>query len=128
MTLRAVPGFGVRVESPDLSSRSRNNDPEGWVWERINVLFTCDEVTDTCRNVLENFIGNRTSDTPVAIIRSALNDTLATFVVGSGNGALLSAKVIDVKSLGNQYKASISITPAEALEAILISVTAERSI
>lgn len=128
MCLRAVPGFGVRVESPDLSTRSRDNDPQGWVYERVNVLFTCDEVRDAYRTTLENFIGNRTSDTPTALVSAALDDVSATFLVGTGNGALLNAEVLSVTSLGNQYKAKVKITPAEALEAIILEVEAERSI
>lgn len=126
--LQALPGFGVTMISPDLSTRSRVNDPKGWVYERVNVLFTCDEVRDTVQSVLENFIGNRTSDVSEALIRSAINDTLATFLVSSGNGALLAAQVLDVKILGNQAKASVSIKPAEALEAIVLNVLADRSL
>jgi hypothetical protein len=128
VVLRSVPGFGVRMESPDLSTRSRTNDPQGWVWERVNVLFTCDEVLDACRNVLENYTGERTSDVPTAVVKSSLNDTLSTFKVGTGNGSLLAYKVVSVTSSGNAYAAKVSITPTEALEAITLDVTAERSI
>jgi hypothetical protein len=124
VVMRAVSGFGVRMESPDLTSRSRSNDPQGWVWERENVLFTCDEIVATMRNVLENFIGSRTSDIPTAVVKTALESIISTYV---GAGALISGKVNNVKSLGNQYSASVSITPTEALEAIVLDVTAERS-
>jgi hypothetical protein len=128
MVFRAVDGFGVRLESPDLSSRSRTNDPEAWVYERVNVLFTCDEVRDSYRTTLENFIGNRTSDVPEALLRSALDDVSNVYLVGVGNGALLAAEVLDVQDLGNQFKVRVKITPAEAVEAIILEVTAERSI
>lgn len=121
--LRPVAGFGVRMESPDLSSRSRQNDPTAWVYERINVLFTCDEVTQTVRSTLENFIGNRTSDTPTAVVKTAIEQVLSSFI---SNGSLLSAQVLSVKSLGNIYTAEVKVTPTEALEAILLTVTAER--
>lgn len=124
MVLRSVTGFGVRMESPDLTTRSRDNDPQAWVWERENVLFTCDEVTDTCRRVLENFIGNRTSDTPAGIVKSALESVLLSFIQA---GALLSASVTLVKSLGNQYVAELTVTPTEALEAITLNVLAVRA-
>ena len=125
VVLRAVTGFGIRMESPDLTSRSRDNDPQAWVYERENVLFTCDEVMDTMRRVLENFIGNRTSDTSEAVIKSALEAVIRTFV---GAGALLQGSVTKVKSLGNQYVAEVRVTPVEALEAITLNVIAERSV
>lgn len=125
--LRQVPGFGVRMESPDLTTRSRVSDPQGWFWERMNVIMTADEVLEACEQTLDNFIGNRTSDTPLAVVRSALNDVLKQFTVGSGNGALLKAEVIDVKSLGNGYKASIKFSVAEALEFIIVDALAERA-
>jgi hypothetical protein len=124
MVFRAVSGFGIRLESPDLSTRSRNNDPEGWVWERVNVLFTCDEVRQTIRNVLDNFIGNRTSDTPTAVVKTAIENVIASYI---SSGALLSGSVTKIQSLGNQYIADVKITPAEAIEAIVLTVTAERS-
>lgn len=123
MVMRSVTGFGVRMESPDLTSRSRDNDPQGWVYERENVLFTCDEVVDTMRRVLENFIGNRTTDTPIAVVQSALSDIIRSFVQ---TGALISGNVTKTQNLGNQYKAEVKITPAEALEAITLDVIAER--
>lgn len=128
VVLRSVPGFGVRMESPDLSTRSRFNDAQGWVWERVNVLFTCDEVLDACRNTLESYIGERTSDVPTAVVKVALSDVLSTFKVGTGNGSLLDFKVISVTSSGNTYAAKVKITPVEALEAITLDVIAERSL
>jgi len=128
VVFRAVSGFGVRMESPDLSTRSRVNDPEGWVWERVNVLFTTDEVRQTVRSVLENFIGNRQVDTPLAVVRSAAEDALDVFLPDTGNGALESAEVLKLVDIGNAYKAQVRIKPTEALEAIILDVVAERAI
>lgn len=125
MVMRAVTGFGVRMESPDLSTRSRDNDPQAWVYERENVLFTCDEVVDTLRRVLENYIGSRTVDTSEAVVKSALEGVIASFV---GAGALIRGSVTKVKKLGNQYKAEVKLTPTEALEAIVLEVVAERDV
>ena len=128
VVLQALPGFGVTMVSPDLSSRSRTNDPKAWVYERISVLFVCDEVRDTVQSVLENFIGNRTSDVSEALLRSAVSDTLDTFTPASGNGAILAYKVLDVKINGNVAKIKLSVKPAEALEAIILDVTADRNL
>lgn len=125
VVMRPVSGFGIRMESPDLSTRSRINDPQGWVYERVNVLFTCDEVRQTIRSVLDNFIGNRTSDTPLAVIKTSISNTILSFING---GALLGGEVLKMESLGNVYKAQVKILPVEALEAIVLDVEAERSV
>lgn len=125
LVFRAVPGFGVRMESPDLSTRSRVNDPEGWLYERVNVYFVTDEVRDTMRTTLENFIGNRTSDVSTAVVKTAMQDVINSFIASK---ALLSGEVTSVVSLGNQYKAQVIIRPTEALEAIVLDVVAERVI
>lgn len=124
LVFRAVQGFGVRLESPDLTSRSRENDPEGWVWERANVLFTLDEVVSTARNVLENFIGNRQADTSLAVVKEALNKVLSPFI---SSGSLVNAIVDKVVKEGVGYRASIRVLPAEALEFIGLDVLAERA-
>lgn len=124
LCFRAVSGSGVRLESPDLTTRSRNNDPEGWVWERANVLFTCDEVRQTVRSAMENFIGNRQSDTPLAVVRTAAQDALSVFI---GNGSLLNGSVLKIIRQGVGYKANIQITPTEALEFIGLEVEATRA-
>jgi hypothetical protein len=116
---------GVQVLSPDLSTRSRNNDPQGWVWERLNVLFCCDQVRATLRSNLDNFIGSRTSDITPYQVQKVATDTLSSF---TRQGILLAAAVVSCKSLGNQYTMEVTITPPEALEAIVISVTAQRSV
>lgn len=124
MVFKAVLGFGVRVESPDLSTRSRENDPEGWVWERVNVLFTLDEVRDTVRSVLDNFIGARQTDVNTAIVSEAINSTCTPFVA---SGSLVGFKVNSVVKEGTGYRANLSLLPPEALEYIGIDVVAERS-
>ena len=123
-TFRSVPGFGVRMESPDLSTRSRDNDPQGWVWERISVLYTCDEVREAVRSVLENFIGNRQTDTSPAVVGEAINTILKVFIT---NGSLSAASVDRVVNLGNGYRATVSVFPTEALEFMEIDVTARRA-
>lgn len=126
LTLRAVQGFGVRVESPDLSTRSRENDPKAWVFERVNVQFTIDEVLDTVERTLENFIGERQSDVPVAVVRQAIENVLRTFRVGTGNGSLLAASVTQVRKVGTTYEAELELQPVEAIEAIKVTALATR--
>jgi hypothetical protein len=128
VVLASVPGFGVTMLSPDLSSRSRVNDPKGYYYERISVELTADEVRDTVQLVLENLIGSRTSDISEALVRSIINDTLASFVVGSGNGALLGARVDSVVLSGNGGKAKYSIKPAEAFEYMVLEATVTRDL
>ena len=118
-------GAGVQLLSPDLSTRSRDNDPQAWVWERVNVLFVADEVRQTLRSVLENFIGRRTTDVTTSDVAKSVNDTLQSFVT---NGALSSFSVNDIKSLGNAYDCKVAIRPTEALEFIIVEVTAERNV
>lgn len=128
LTFKAVTGFGVRVESPDLSTRSRELDPEAWVYERVSVLFVADEVRQTIRSVLENFIGQRQSDVPTAVVFTAIQNALSVFNVGTGNGSLIASKVNSVRREGTTYLASVSIQPVEALEAILVDVSADRNL
>ena len=124
LVFRAVNGFGVRMESPDCSTRSRENDPEGWVWERVNVLFTLDEVRQTVRSVLDNFIGARQTDVNTALVSEAVNSTCNPFVA---NGSLIAYKVNSITKEGTGYRANLSLLPPEALEFIGIDVVAERS-
>jgi hypothetical protein len=126
VVLRAVSGFGVRMESPDLSTRSRVNDPQGWVWERVNVLFVCDEVVDTVRSIMENYIGERQTDTPLAVVQTSINDSMDVFRPGSGNGAIEFGRVLKVEKIGTGYKAKIQIKPVEAIEAMILDVEAVR--
>lgn len=125
LVFRSVRGVGVRLESPDLTTRSRTLDPEGWVWERASVLFVTDEVRDTLQAILDNRIGSRTTNVSPALVQTDIESGLSAFV---SSGALISFKVLSVVSLGNQYKAKVQITPAESLEAITIDVEAVRSI
>jgi hypothetical protein len=125
LVVKNVAGFGVRMESPDLTTRSRDNDPKGWVYERASVLFTCDQVKDSCRTVLENYIGSRTSDVSASVIKSALDNTLRSFVSA---GALLSYAIDSVTSTGNGYNAKISIYATEAIEFVTLDVLAKRSV
>ena len=122
---RAVIGFGVRMESPDLSTRSRENDPEGWVWERVNVLFCLDEVRTTCDTTLDNYIGSRQSDVSVAVVQEAVNSALRPFV---SSGALITFKVNSVVKEGTGYRVNLSVMPTECLEFIGMEILAERSV
>lgn len=128
LVFNAVQGFGVRVESPDLTTRSRENDPQAWVYERASVYFVTDEVRQTVRSVLENFIGNRVTDAPLAVVKQAITDAIGTFLPGTGNGALISGSVLDLKKVGNVYLAKLRIFPVEALEAIGVDVEAARDV
>lgn len=124
LCFKAEEGAGIRLESPDLTTRSRENDPEGWVWERANVLFTCDEVRQTLRSALDPFIGTRQTDTPKSVIKTAANDAIGVFIAG---GSLITGEVTDVKREGTGYRAEVKITPTEALEFIALDVLAERA-
>jgi len=124
VSLRPVSGFGIRMESPDASTRSRDNDPKAWVYERVSVLFVCDEVLDACRTTLDNYIGNRTTDVSAAQLQNALSKTLDTFVAA---GALKSYSVDAIRLIGNGYEADVNVLPAEAIEFITLNVTASRT-
>jgi hypothetical protein len=125
LVVKNVAGFGVRMESPDLTTRSRDNDSKSWVFERVNVEFTCDSVKASCRTVLENYIGSRTSDVSASVIKSALDGTLRSFVT---SGALLGYEINSVVSNGNGYTAKIAILPSECVEFIQLDVLAKRSV
>lgn len=122
-TLRPVTGFGVRMESPDLSTRSRQNDPKGWVFERVNVQFTLDEVLKTARTTLENFIGRRTTDVTTSVIGKSLTDILSLFVAG---GSLKAFSIDSIRLDGNTYKVTLSVFPTEAVEFVTLDVLARR--
>ena len=125
MVFRAVTGFGIRLESPDLSTRSRENDPEGWVWERVNVLFTLDEVRATVDGVLDNYIGNRQSDTSTAVITEAINKAFRPFIAA---GSLQAAIVDSVVKEGVGYRAKVRVMPTECVEFIGLEILAERAV
>jgi hypothetical protein len=125
VVLRPVTGFGIRMESPDLSTRSRENDPKGWVFERMNVQFVLDEVLKTARTTLENYIGSRTTDVSPSVVRKSLEDALRPFVSA---GSLRRFSIDKVILSGNQYRASVSVFPVEAVEAIVLDVYADREV
>ena len=125
IVLRSVTGFGVRMESPDLSTRSRQNDPKGWYYERVNVQFVVDEVVKTLRSTLDNFIGERTTDVSPSVVSKSVQDILASFVA---QGALRQFSVDSIILDGNTYKVTISVFPVEAVEFITVDVLARRSV
>ena len=125
MTFRSVPGFGVRMESPDLSTRSRVNDPQGWYWERVNVSFVMMEVRQTLRSTLDNFIGARTSDVSVGVVQTALINVLNSYVK---IGALKRFSIDQLTNLGNGYQLKASVFPTEALEFIEVDLTVQRDL
>lgn len=128
LTFREVPGFGVRLESPDSTTRSRDNDPQAWVWERASVINTLDEYMDTVSSVLDSYIGSRTSDVSISVIKKAIADATSVFLPGTGDGSLEAAQITDVVQVGVKYKASCRVKPTEAVEAIELDVYSTRTI
>lgn len=124
IVLKSVTGFGVRMESPDLSTRSRQNDPKGWYFERVNVQFVVDETVKTLRNTLDNFIGSRTTDVSPSVVSKSVQDVLSSFIA---QGALRQFSVDSIVLDGNTYKVTISVFPVEAVEFITVDVLARRS-
>lgn len=124
IVLKSVTGFGVRMESPDLSTRSRQNDPKGWYFERVNVQFVVDETVKTLRNTLDNFIGSRTTDVSPSVVSKSVQDVLASFVA---QGALRQFSIDSIVLDGNTYKVTISVFPVEAVEFITVDVLARRA-
>ena len=126
LTFGTVEGQGLRLVSPDLSTRSRINDPKAWVYERTNVMFTMAEVMQTERITVENYIGERTSDVSGADIASVVEDVLRSFVT---NGALIAYdRNILVTSQGNGYSVKYRCKPAEALEFVSLEQIFTREI
>lgn len=126
LVFKEVPGFGVRMESPDLSTRSRINDPQAWVWERSYVLFTCDEVRETVESVLDPYIGD--FEQPVSVIRTAISDTVRTGFMEGAQPSVTAFKIISLERVGVGYKAKVAIKPAECTEYFDIVVEASRNI
>lgn len=121
-----VEGGGLRLISPDLSTRSRINDGKSWLYERNSVSFVFIEVLQTLRSTLENFIGSRTSDVTPADIANVVTNVLIGFV---GQGALIAYDPqILVTNLGNGYQVKARAKPTEALEFIDLEVAATRTI
>jgi len=120
-----VPGQGLRLISPDLSTLSLVNSGQSWARERINVQYALDQYYDTVKSVLENYIGERTSDVSPAVIQTSIDNVAAAFVQ---QGILLSFKPSKVTSIGNGYNALTLVIPAEAVEFIGVTVEATRSV
>lgn len=125
LVVKSVQGAGIRMESPDTTTRSSENDPKAWTYERASVLFVSDQVVSTCRTVLDNYIGRRGTSVSAAVVQNALARTLSSFVK---NGALLDFKITKVDSLGNGYIAKVAIFPVEAVEFIQLDVVAQRAV
>lgn len=126
LTMGVVEGAGLRLVSPDLSTRSRVNDPKAWVYERNNVSFIFIEMIQTLRSVLENYIGERTSDVSASEVASTVVNVLASFVT---SGAIIAYNRSPlVTNLGNGYAVQVQVKPAEALEFISLDVTATRNL
>jgi len=126
LTMGVVEGAGLRLVSPDLSTRSRINDPKAWVYERNNVSFIFIEMIQTLRSVLENYIGERTSDVSTSEVASTVVNVLASFVTSGAIVAYNRSPL--VTNLGNGYAVQVQVRPAEALEFISLDVTATRNL
>jgi len=126
LTMGVVEGAGLRLVSPDLSTRSRVNDPKAWVYERNNVSFIFIEVIQTLRSVLENYIGERTTDVTTAEVASTVVNVLSSFVTSGAIVAFNRSPL--VTNLGNGYAVQVQVRPAEALEFISLDVTATRNL
>jgi hypothetical protein len=126
LTMGVVEGAGLRLVSPDLSTRSRINDPKAWVYERNNVSFIFIEVIQTLRSVLENYVGERTTDVTTSEVASTVVNVLSSFVT-SGAIVAFSRNPL-VTDLGNGYAVQVQVRPAEALEFISLDVTATRNL
>lgn len=121
---KAARGQGIRLESPDSTTRSRDNDPQGWVWERASVLFACDEVRQTLRESLENLIGRNTVEVTEQDVRRTAEAVLKGFV---SQGVLIKFAINKVTNLGNGYTLQVDIFPPEAVEFIGVDVMAKRA-
>lgn len=117
---------GIVQLSPDLSSVSRINDPKAFFYERQNVAFIHHELMQTVRSVLNNYIGDRTSDVDTATVRAAIESTISdTFVSG---GSVRQYKVESVEDLGNGYNVKLVYVPVETLEFIGLEVSVTREL
>lgn len=126
LVMGTVEGAGLRLISPDLSTRSRINSPTAWFYERNNVSFIFIELMQTMRSVLENYIGERTSDVSPSDIANVCENVMLGFV---RNGSLIAYdRNIRVVSLGNGYSVACKAKPTEALEFIDINFSATRNI
>ena len=115
---------GIVHISPDLSSVSNINDPKSYFYERHNLIFINHELLQTCRSVLNSFIGPRRTDVDSSTIRSALDSTLSSIFLS--NGSIRDYRIDSIEDLGNGYRVELSYQPTEAIEFIGISVSVTR--
>lgn len=125
LVIAPVPGSSLKLVTPDLTTQSGVNDPKAFYYERSNVIFTLDEVLDTARNTLENYIGSRTSDVSPSSAASAVDSVLNGFV---STGSLLAVLPTTVRDLGNGYDMTIKVKPTESLEFITLNATVSRNV
>ncbi len=86
-----------KMISPDATTKSDVNSPTAYFYERTNVIFILDEVLETARNALENYIGSRTNDVSPQSAASTVDTILGGFVGSSLQGI----KPSTVTDLGN---------------------------
>jgi len=120
-----VPGkSGIVHISPDVTSVSNINDPKSYFYERHNLIFINHELLQTCRSILNSYIGPRRTDVDRATIRSALESTLSSVFLSGGS--IRDYRIDSIEDLGNGYKVELSYQPTEAIEFIGISVSVTR--
>jgi len=117
---------GIVQLSPDLSTVSGVNDPKAFYYERQNVIFLHHELMQTCRDVLDNYIGSRTSEVRPENIRTSLSATLNTAFVASR--AIITYSIDRIDDLGNGYRVFLRYKPTEAIEFITLDVTITRDL
>lgn len=122
---QAARGAGVQLKSPDLTTRSRDGDPQGWVYERASVLFACDEARQSLRTTLENLIGLNTFQVSEQDVRRTADSVLRSFV---SRGVLIRFAINSVTSIGSGYNLQVDLFPPEAIEFIGIDVLAKRNV
>ena len=115
----------LKMVSPDATTRSGVNDPQGWFYERTNVIFVLDEILATARDTLENFIGSRTTDVSPTAAASAVDAVVQGFV---SSGALVGALPSTIVNGGNYYAVTVRVKPAEALEFISLNAVVTRTL
>jgi len=114
-----------KMVSPDCTTQSKTNDPKAWFYERSNVIFAIDEIIDTVRVTLDNYIGVRNTDLPNDQLAKAVDSILGSF---ARNGSLDGYKPTVVETQGNLRVAKIAIKPVETTEFIHLDVSALREI
>jgi hypothetical protein len=120
-----VPGSAVnKMISPDATTKSDVNNPTAYFYERNNVIFILDEVLETARSALENFIGEKTNNVTPQAAAGAVDTVIGSFLGSS----LLAIAPSTVQDLGNGYALTIRVKPVEALEFISLNTIVTRSI